>query len=789
MSQTTYVSAALASNGGSTGVITLATNAGFIPGCTIYLQSSAVAIKILKVRSLTGSTQVTVYDPTSSSFFTNFNASAYLVADSATLTQPDQANVAADNDGIESPLTTRGDVYSFSTQPDRLAVGSDGQVMTADSTKPFGLAWEAAGGSGITSFTAVGSAPSANGATVSGSAATLQPASATLPGLVTAGTQTLGGAKTLTGTLTLGGASLNQLIFGAGGGTGTNLFQVPTNQAAALAVKDSASVSLLSFDTTTGSPALTIAPATTFSKNVTMNGTFATLQINASAGALDFAQANCAIQFPNSSATALRFIERSGGTSYLTIDTSVQTVTANHDFVAAGLLKAGSGPTTLTDSTGKILSAALVNGTALGNLSGTNSGDVTLGAISGAASTNGLTLSGQVLNLTVADSTHGGVIAASGSQTLAPALTISGSLTTNGDLFVANSGVGTNRLRLDTGGSAATIFINHNNSLALQLQDASTGGNYIIANTLGGTLRLAVPTYYGLDASGSTTLTTAGSLTGPSLIVGGTADQAGGNLTIATGSGKGAGTPPLLLLQAPPLGSTGTALTTAATVAQVGYDSTLAGPAVVVTGGVRVSARSTFNARLTVAADDIFLTGGGRLFTTSTGTFFNIGSGAYGAYEVFGTNTAMFTWRTAAAGDTVESAVPFLSRRSVTQNATTPVTVTTSTVSAVGDNRRLFTNVGSGATQVVYNLPPAVVGLDHSFIVEDSGGMLIDANGTDAIRYVSTAGTGILGGAGGTITTMVQGAAIRISCHKAGIWSVQSVIGTIGAAATNWIVA
>lgn len=52
-------------------------------------------------------------------------------------------------------------------------------------------------------LTAVGSTPSANGASLSGQALTLQPADATHPGLITSGVQTIGGAKTLSSLLTL----------------------------------------------------------------------------------------------------------------------------------------------------------------------------------------------------------------------------------------------------------------------------------------------------------------------------------------------------------------------------------------------------------------------------------------------------------------------------------------------------------------------------------------------------------------------------------------------------------
>lgn len=43
--------------------------------------------------------------------------------------------------GTTSPLTTKGDVYTFSTVNARLGVGSNGQVLTADSTAATGLKW------------------------------------------------------------------------------------------------------------------------------------------------------------------------------------------------------------------------------------------------------------------------------------------------------------------------------------------------------------------------------------------------------------------------------------------------------------------------------------------------------------------------------------------------------------------------------------------------------------------------------------------------------------------------
>ena len=50
--------------------------------------------------------------------------------------------------GGASPLTTKGDLYTYSTSDARLAVGTNNYVLTADSAEATGLKWAAAAGGG-----------------------------------------------------------------------------------------------------------------------------------------------------------------------------------------------------------------------------------------------------------------------------------------------------------------------------------------------------------------------------------------------------------------------------------------------------------------------------------------------------------------------------------------------------------------------------------------------------------------------------------------------------------------
>jgi len=69
----------------------------------------------------------------------------------------------AASSGGTSALTTKGDILGFDTAPNRVPVGSNGDVLTADSTQPLGVKWAPPGSSGspFVSAGAYGTRPAA----------------------------------------------------------------------------------------------------------------------------------------------------------------------------------------------------------------------------------------------------------------------------------------------------------------------------------------------------------------------------------------------------------------------------------------------------------------------------------------------------------------------------------------------------------------------------------------------------------------------------------------------------
>ncbi len=107
--------------------------------------------------------------------------------------------------------------------------GASGYVLTNNGSGT--LTWAAASG-GVTTIGVIGSSANSNGATISGVTLNLEPASASFGGVVTTGTQTFAGAKTLDSTgaaLTLSGSGASAVISSATGFFNTSSTGVLTN--------------------------------------------------------------------------------------------------------------------------------------------------------------------------------------------------------------------------------------------------------------------------------------------------------------------------------------------------------------------------------------------------------------------------------------------------------------------------------------------------------------------------------------------------------------------------------
>lgn len=104
-------------------------------------------------------------------------------------------------------------------------------------------------------------------------------------------------------------------------------------------------------------------------------------------------------------------------------------------------------------------------------------------------------------------------------------------------------------------------------------------------------------------------------------------------------------------------------------------------------------------------------------------------------------------------------------QRHVIANTTTPISINADT-----SRWTIQTNEGAGA-EVVFELPPAVVGLQYTFVVENANGVQIDADAGDSLQ-ISTAA------AGTSVESTDVGSVLTLLAINSTTWVAISVVGT-----------
>lgn len=365
---------------------------------------------------------------------------------------------------------------------------------------------------------AFGSSPNANAASLSTQVLTLQPASSSFPGGVSTSTQSFAGGKTI-----VGNADEVQLTV-QGNGTQTSNLQNWSSSTPTVLTSINSSGNLIFTGTGSSSIPLIKMPAVDGDVGATgfymVSGQGITARYNGTdafwskqnvfgfnngckvrlydSGALNSITLTFGNEFgtgwyhPGTCQWAWAGAATAGGAGTQTLLLSKLASTFTGTLAVNGAADAVqftiTGNATQTSNIFKIqtsASAALLtvdnsgNGVFTGtlsasNLSGTNTGDVSLGAVGSSPNGNGASLSGQVLTLQPADGTNPGVITA-GTQTIGGAKTFSGNMTLSANLTLGQSSSGVSGTNADLN-AHATPIVRLTNAGLVSLASITTTG-------------------------------------------------------------------------------------------------------------------------------------------------------------------------------------------------------------------------------------------------------------------------------------------------------------------------
>lgn len=191
--------------------------------------------------------------------------------------------------GSASPLTTKGDIYGYSSADARIPVGANGLVLTADSTQALGVKWGAVAGTGdvvgpgSSTDNAIARFDGTTGKAIQDSVVTIADTTGNMAGVGTVNTHTIpGGTSTfaiLTNKLSDFGATTSaelKTVISDESGSGALVFaNTPTLVTPVLGVATATTINKVTLTAPASGSTLTIIDGKTLTVNKTMSLTAA----------------------------------------------------------------------------------------------------------------------------------------------------------------------------------------------------------------------------------------------------------------------------------------------------------------------------------------------------------------------------------------------------------------------------------------------------------------------------------------------------------------------------------